>query len=469
MKEMETLLEKARVAISLYVKYAANMMLFHPDVISEETTPRLMELTFRQGIWIMDSSSAHLERLLSLQAEVGIVTLRQVESYELLHNTLHLLLLHWKYRGAPEYSNSQIYDLAADLHANAFIEKSDFGLSYMKESQTLLGEKSVLSMEYFPQFFGSSFKADVVAGTKGLQDIYNVLLQKEEGMRKKIGGQNQQGQQGQGQQNQQGQGQQNQQGQQQGQGQGLNESEKRLKELLDEASKNGRGRGHGKWSDLSNEQKATQERLVAEELERSLRSSETQSSMPAGLREQIQTWLESLTVDVDWKKHLMQALEKTLTTMRKQTIMRSSRRFPDGKGSVAKRVARVLVVVDTSGSMGEQDLNEAFNVLRIIQQRTKMKLYVTGCDAAVDEKSVHEYNGKKLPTNLVGGGGTDFEPALRFGIKHQFNAIVYLTDGYCTPPESQDAIKTIWVLTRSGVSKKEFKENGFKGIIAKIR
>jgi hypothetical protein len=357
-------------------------------------------------------------------------------------------------------------------------------------------------MEKFPQYFSISFKEDVAKGVKGLQDLYELLLKKEEDLKKKCpnmeqGGQEQEkgngdgngegtpingngegnaGQNGNkgnaGQNGNKGNAGQNgnkgNAGQNGNQSQTLNDSEKRLKALL-ENDKKGQGRGHGQWSKLSKGEKSSQERLVAESIQRALRSQQAQSNLPAGLREQIETWLENLTVDVDWKKHLMNALEKTLSTLRKTTIMRSSRRFADGKGSIAKRVSRVLVVIDTSGSMGTEDLNEAFNVLRQIQKRTKMKLYVTGCDAAVDASSVHEYNGGKLPTNLVGGGGTDFEPALQYGIKNQFNAIVYLTDGFCEPPKSQEAIKTIWVLTRNGMNKKEFVSNGFKGVVAKIR
>lgn len=114
----------------------------------------------------------------------------------------------------------------------------------------------------------------------------------------------------------------------------------------------------------------------------------------------------------------------------------------------------VVVVIDTSGSIGEKELNEFGGELNgIIQDLRPRKTYVVYCDASVN--SVDEFTPEDpLILRAVGGGGTDFRPPFSWtedkGIKPQ--ALVYLTDGYGTFPDMEPAFPTLWAISNTEVS-----------------
>lgn len=112
----------------------------------------------------------------------------------------------------------------------------------------------------------------------------------------------------------------------------------------------------------------------------------------------------------------------------------------------------VVVAVDTSGSIGETELNRFFSELEEILQTCRPEaVYLLGCDAAIN--SEHQlYDGDSLigrKLEMGGGGGTDFKPVFAWveekGIEP--SALIYFTDMYGSFPKDEPTYPTIWCKT----------------------
>lgn len=114
----------------------------------------------------------------------------------------------------------------------------------------------------------------------------------------------------------------------------------------------------------------------------------------------------------------------------------------------------IVVVIDTSGSIGEKELAEfGFHFNGIRQDANPRKTYLIYCDAAVQGK-VEEYDaGQDVPLEARGGGGTDFRPPFEYVAKNGIvpDVLVYFTDTYGTFPEEDPGYPVLWVSATEGV------------------
>jgi predicted metal-dependent peptidase len=110
-------------------------------------------------------------------------------------------------------------------------------------------------------------------------------------------------------------------------------------------------------------------------------------------------------------------------------------------------VGEIVVAVDTSGSIGTQELEQfAGEINAIINEAQPESIRVIYCDAAV--QAVDEF-GPSEPIKLSpkGGGGTDFVPAFRWveenGIEPK--CLIYLTDLCCNSFPVAPDYPVLWV------------------------
>lgn len=175
--------------------------------------------------------------------------------------------------------------------------------------------------------------------------------------------------------------------------------------------------------------------------------------MPAGMERLIDDAMES---KLPWREILRRFMtEKADDDFSWQ---RGNRRFvADGlylPSRHSEGTGEIVVVIDTSGSIGEKELNEfAAEVKDIVAESNPSKTYIIHCDARVAH--VAEFNrGEELEFGAYGGGGTDFRPPFIWlaerGIEPQ--CFIYLTDGYGPFPEEQAAFPTLWAITNHHVT-----------------
>ncbi len=146
--------------------------------------------------------------------------------------------------------------------------------------------------------------------------------------------------------------------------------------------------------------------------------------------------------EVDWRRELRAQVATAAVLARgcdDYSYTRPSRRGTFC-GVIMPRLVRpqpeVVVVVDTSGSMGQADLTAAVSeiegVIRALGQR---EVPVISCDAAAH---AHQRVRSARDVRLVGGGGTDMRRGIQAAIEDlKAKVIVVLTDGYTPWPDTR--------------------------------
>lgn len=116
-------------------------------------------------------------------------------------------------------------------------------------------------------------------------------------------------------------------------------------------------------------------------------------------------------------------------------------------------LGHVVIGVDTSGSIGQRELDEfAAHVNRILEQTTPSRLTIIYCDSAVAH--VDDMEQPELPVTLVahGGGGTDMTQIFRYveQMDSEPDCCIVLTDGY-TPHITEREPYPVAMLVTTGV------------------
>ena len=110
----------------------------------------------------------------------------------------------------------------------------------------------------------------------------------------------------------------------------------------------------------------------------------------------------------------------------------------------------IALLVDTSGSISQQDLNQFAAEMHSLLAAYKTELMVIYVDAAVQGVEFIASDNTDMNLELKGGGGTDYRPGFDWLHEqgHMPTAAVYLTDGYCNSFPHEPDFPTLWVLTQ---------------------
>jgi len=121
----------------------------------------------------------------------------------------------------------------------------------------------------------------------------------------------------------------------------------------------------------------------------------------------------------------------------------------------------VVFAIDTSGSMGEDELAAAMAEVRAYRETFPCRLTVIQADARVQSVTTYEeLDGVEVPRTTVvhGRGGTDCRPVFEWIDENADAAptvLIYATDGYGTFPANEPPWPTIWIITRVGVANEQ--------------
>lgn len=119
----------------------------------------------------------------------------------------------------------------------------------------------------------------------------------------------------------------------------------------------------------------------------------------------------------------------------------------------SEQMPPVVIVVDTSGSIGGEELKSfAAEVSSIIEEAKPEAAHLVFCDAHVG--STAEFlPGDPIVFKPTGGGGTDFRPPFAWVEEQCIDpaCLIYLTDMYGTFPEEAPAYPVIWASTTKNV------------------
>jgi predicted metal-dependent peptidase len=172
-------------------------------------------------------------------------------------------------------------------------------------------------------------------------------------------------------------------------------------------------------------------------------------NLPAEIRTELEVIAQRRQPQIDWKRTLRLFASSGYRTEVVATQRRMSKRFGTFPGIRIRRKQRLAIVIDTSGSIGEDVLKVFFREVHGIW-KNDAEVIVVECDA--DVQGAYPYKGK-TPAAIQGGGGTSFDPAIAWVSNPRngaFDACVYLTDGYASEPKVRPRCPLLWVITADG-------------------
>lgn len=168
--------------------------------------------------------------------------------------------------------------------------------------------------------------------------------------------------------------------------------------------------------------------------------------LPARLQRHLETFRVRPEAVINWRKLLRVVAESSRRTQIRNTLKRPSKRFGTTPGIRVKHHHRVLVAIDTSGSINMGELALFFSEVHHLW-RTGSEVRVVECDADIGK--MYDYRGI-LPTVVTGGGGTDFTPPIHYANTHYHpDLLIYFTDAYGATAEPCRT-PVLWVVSQAG-------------------
>lgn len=163
---------------------------------------------------------------------------------------------------------------------------------------------------------------------------------------------------------------------------------------------------------------------------------------------------------LDWRTLLNDFIQEDLCDY---SFYPPDRRFGDSDfflpdfNEKEERVENLLFMIDTSGSMTDDDIGEVYGEIKsaIEQFDGKIKGWLGFFDASVTEPKPFENEEEFKAIRIQGGGGTSFLPIFHYVRDHMqdknVTSIIILTDGYAPYPEEYERmnIPVLWIVNNN--------------------
>ena len=175
-------------------------------------------------------------------------------------------------------------------------------------------------------------------------------------------------------------------------------------------------------------------------------------SLPGNMVQLIQKATEG---KIDYRNALRAFRTSILSQKRHLTRMRPSRRVGfEQMGSRYEFTTRMLVAVDTSGSVGSNGLARFFRIITTFFKYGIQEIDVLMFDTIVHGKlmTLTEAKKNKQTFEVKGRGGTNFQVPIDYVVEHpDYDALIILTDGEAPVPKVPALLRTkiLWVIDNS--------------------
>ena len=168
-------------------------------------------------------------------------------------------------------------------------------------------------------------------------------------------------------------------------------------------------------------------------------------SLSASMQELLKTSIEK-NLNVLRQIGLFRA--SILSTERRLTRMRPSRRYGwNQMGIVHPYTTRLLVGIDTSGSMTKKELTRFFSIINKFFSYGIPQIDILQFDAD-SHPPVLTLKKAEKSISITGRGGTNFQPILDYFAQHrQYDGLIIFTDGYAPRPIIPPGRRILWVLS----------------------
>ena len=172
-------------------------------------------------------------------------------------------------------------------------------------------------------------------------------------------------------------------------------------------------------------------------------------SLPGNMVELIKKAAEG---KIDYRGALRTFRSSILSQKRRLTRMRPSRRFGfEQMGSHYDFTTRLLIAIDTSASVGSEELGRYFRIITTFFKYGIQEIDVLMFDHEVQGEPITFTEAKKSKQEFKvrGRGGTNFQAPVNYVKEHPgYDGLIIITDGYAPVPDVPPHLsaKLLWVI-----------------------
>ena len=145
----------------------------------------------------------------------------------------------------------------------------------------------------------------------------------------------------------------------------------------------------------------------------------------------------------NWKAYIRRFTGISTKIYTRKIRRKENRRYSENPGLKVKMRQAMLLAIDTSGSVCDDELKEFMNEIHHLY-KCGVDITVIQCDTTIN--SIESYKGK-FEMNISGRGGTEFDPVLEYyNENNKYTSLIYFTDGEAwtdIKPKKQ----VLWVLS----------------------
>ena len=219
-----------------------------------------------------------------------------------------------------------------------------------------------------------------------------------------------------------------------------------MDKLLDDIA-NGDVPDHSTWEEFDDLSEA-EKKLIDKQLQKVLSDAKEQTVKKRGRIpgeiEGVITIEEIVAPKFDWRGYMRRFTGISTKVFTKKIRRKENRKFPESPGLKLKMKQHMLLGIDTSGSVSDSELQEFMSEINHIY-KAGVDVTIIQCDT--DIRAIESYKGK-FELNVLGRGGTEFDPVLNYYNENQkkYTSLVYFTDGECNTHVKPKG-HVLWVLS----------------------
>jgi len=221
----------------------------------------------------------------------------------------------------------------------------------------------------------------------------------------------------------------------------INEFAEENSDLLESGSGSGMD-DHSLWEESEGTEEMQRE-VIKQNINEAVKNAGGIGSLPSNLASLVAQMNKS---NINWRQQLRQSFVTAQKTLKEATRKKRNRRYGILQPGVKKKPKlKVVVPVDTSGSMSGEPLKQAWAELAAIYtSSSELEMTVIEADCVVH--NVYEFNPKKTP-EFKGSGGTSYQPALTKAKELKADIIVFIGDMDSSDVPENPKIPVIWCVT----------------------
>ena len=219
-----------------------------------------------------------------------------------------------------------------------------------------------------------------------------------------------------------------------------------MDKLLDNIA-NGDIPDHSTWEEFEDMSDA-EKKLIEKQVQKILKDAKEQTIKKRG---NVPGEIEGLIVldevtkaKFDWRGYLRRFTGISTKIFTKKIRRKENYRYEDNPGLKIKMRQHMLLAIDTSGSVSDEELAEFMNEIHHIH-KAGVDITIVQCDTSI--RSIEPYKGKN-DLKVQGRGGTEFDPVLDYYNANlgKYTSLVYFTDGECyTSVKPKNRV--LWILS----------------------